>query len=116
MTVGFLLLVVAFAAFLGWIGGITKQGQMAHKTNDLPDGHFKVISTDKISTVLEHIKPGGKRYLITTEVFGGKPIRPKEVVRRIKDNKEYKTFQQSKLGYPPLVKEEKILEIRGIDD
>ncbi|MFZ4648784.1 MAG: hypothetical protein ACOYMB_04115 [Patescibacteria group bacterium] len=63
-----------------------------------------VISIDKISAVLEEVSINKTRYLVSSEVFGGKPIRPKDVVRKIQSNKEYKDLGIPILGYPALVK------------
>ena len=85
--------------------GNSKRGSLVKYTNELPNGFLKVVSVDRISTVLEEINNDRKRFLISTEVFGGKPICPKDIVRKIKNDKERKQLGIPILGYPPLVKE-----------
>lgn len=95
----------AFGSLLGYIWGNSKRGRLVKYTNELPNGFMTVVSTDKISTVLEDINVGKRRFLVSTEVFGGKPIRPKDIVRKINSDKERKEFGIPVLGYPPLVKD-----------
>ena len=95
----------AFGGFIGYIWGNSKRGRLVKYTNELPDDFMTVVSTDKISTVLEDVSVSRKRFLVSTEVFGGKPIRPKDVVRKIKSDKERRDLGIPVLGYPPLVKD-----------
>ena len=95
----------AFGLFIGYIWGNSKRGSLVKYTNELPDGFLKVISIDKTSAVLEEVSIAKKRFLVSTEVFGGKPIRPLDVVRKIKSYKEQKDLGIPVLGYPPLVKD-----------
>lgn len=94
------------AFFLGYTIGNAKRGSLVKYTNELPNGFLRVVSIDKVSSVLEEIDVNRKRFLVSTEVFGGKPIRPTDVVRKIKSDKERKELGIKVLGYPPLVKEE----------
>jgi len=94
-----------FGGLVGYSWGNSKMGRLVKYTNELPNGFLRVISIDKTSTVLEEINVGKKRFLVSTDVFGGKPIRPKDVVRKIKSNKERKDLGIPVLGYPPLIKE-----------
>jgi len=82
------------------------RGRLVKCTNDLPRGYFRVISVDRISSVLEEINVDKKRFLVSSEVFGEKPIRPTDIVRKVKNDKERKDLGIKVLGYPPLVKEE----------
>jgi hypothetical protein len=97
---------IAFSGFMGYIWGNSKRGRLVKYTNELPNGFLRVISIDKVSSVLEEIDVNRRRFLVSTEVFGGKPIRPTDVVRKIKNDKERKELGIKVLGYPPLVKEE----------
>ena len=94
-----------FCLFLGYCWGNTKRGRMVKYTNELPNGFLRVISIDKVSAVLEEINFDRKRFLVSTKVFGGKSIRPKDTVRKIKSDKERKDLGIPILGYPPLVRE-----------
>lgn len=94
-----------FGGFIGYMWGNSKKGHLVKYTNELPNGFLRIISTDKVSTVLEEISVKKKRFLVSTEVFGGKPVRPKEIVRKIKSEKERKNLDIPVLGYPPLVKD-----------
>lgn len=100
----------AFGLFLGYIWGNSKRGSLVWYTNELPNGFMRVISIDKTSSVLEEINVDKKRFLVSTKVFGGKPIRPMEVVRKIKSDKERKDLGIPVLGYPPLIKDSLIEE------
>lgn len=94
------------AFFLGYTVGNSKRGWMVRYTNELPNGFLRVISIDKVSAVLEEATVEKKRFLVSSEVFDGKPIRPKDVVRKITNEKERKDLGITVLGYPPLVKDE----------
>lgn len=94
-----------FCLLIGYSWGSSKRGNLVKYTNELPDDLMKVVSIDKISAVLEEISTYKKRFLVSTKVFGGKPIRPKDVVRKIKSDKERKGLGIPVLGYPPLVKD-----------
>jgi hypothetical protein len=101
------LVIFLFGVVVGyiiWDG--SGNGGLVDYTNELPDCFMKVISTDKTSTVLAEVGVGRNRFLVSTEVFGGKPIRPTDVVRKIRNNKEREDLGIPVLGYPPLVKEE----------
>jgi hypothetical protein len=104
MLVAFIVIASIFL-FIGWTIGSTKEGSMVYKTNELPYALFSVVYTDKIRTVLCEIGPKKRNFLITTEAFGGKPIRAKDTVRHTKDSKEMKGLEIPILGYPPLVKD-----------
>ena len=101
----FVLVFCSFSCFMGYLWGGTKQGHLVCYTNELPNVLMTIISTDKISTVLEEVSVEKKRFLVSTEVFGGKPVRPKDVVRKIRTDKERTNFGIPVLGYPPLVKD-----------
>ena len=101
-----LALALAFGGLIGYIFGNSKKGQLVKYTNELPNEFMRIVSTDRISTVLEEVSVSKKRFLVSTEVFGGKPIRPKDIVRKIKSDKERKFLGIPVLGYPPLVKDE----------
>jgi hypothetical protein len=105
MSTVFFILLGLFIFFIGYIWGESKRGFMVYKTNEIPSCMFKVIYTDKTRTVLCEIGPEKRNFLVTTEVFGGKPIRATDVVRHIRSNKEMKELEIPVLGYPPLVKE-----------
>ncbi len=94
-----------FGGLIGYIWGNSKKGSLVKYTNELPNGFMRVISIDKTSSVLEEINVDKKRFLVSTKVFGEKPIRPADVVRKIKNDKERKNLGIPVLGYPPLVKE-----------
>ena len=95
-----------FGGLIGYCWGNSKRGYLVKKTNELPNGFMKVISIDKTSAVLEEINVDKKRFLVSSKVFGGKPIRPAEIIRKVKSDKERKNLGIPILGYPPLVKEE----------
>ncbi|MFZ4500307.1 MAG: hypothetical protein ACOYMZ_02275 [Minisyncoccia bacterium] len=105
-SIGLAIVFIAFSGFMGYIWGNSKRGSLVKYTNELPNGFLRVISIDKVSSVLEEIDVNRKRFLVSTEVFGGKPIRPTDIVRKIKSDKERKELGIKVLGYPPLVKEE----------
>lgn len=90
---------------IGYLWGNSKRGKLTNYTNELPNGFLRVISTDKISSVLEEVGVEKRRYLVSTKVFGGKPIRASEFVRKIKSDKERKDLGIPVLGYPPLIKD-----------
>jgi len=102
---GLIIFALFFGGLIGYIWGNSKKGKLVNYTNELPNGFLRIVSTDKISTVLEEVSVGKKRFLVSTNVFGGKPIRPKDVVRKIKSEKERKTLGIPVLGYPPLIKD-----------
>ena len=104
--IAFGLVFCGFSFAMGYIWGNSKRGSLVKYTNELPNGFLRVISIDKVSSVLEEIGVNRKRFLVSTEVFGGKPIRPTDVVRKIKSDKERKELSIKVLGYPALVKEE----------
>ncbi len=95
-----------FGGFIGYCWGNSKRGSLVNYTNELPNGFLRVVSIDKTSSVLEEVNIDRRRFLVSSEVFGGKPIRPTDVVRKIKSDKERKDLGIKILGYPPLVKEE----------
>jgi|SRR3989344_7095545 len=105
MSILLAVFLFAFGLFIGYIRGNSKRGSLVKYTNELPDGFMKVINIDKTSAVLEEVSVGRKRFLVSTEVFGGKPIRPQDVVRKIKSYKEQKDLGIPVLGYSPLVKD-----------
>jgi hypothetical protein len=96
---------LGFGYLLGYSWGNTKRGKLVKYTNELPDGLMRVISLDKVSAVVEKIGVKKQRFLVSTLVFGGKPIRPKDIVRKIKSEKERIALEISVLGYPPLVRD-----------
>lgn len=107
MNVPFIIVVAfLFGGLIGYCWGNSKRGNLVKYTNELPNGFLKVISIDQISAVLEEINFDRKRFLVSTKVFGGKPIRPKNTVRKIKSDKERRDLGILVLGYPPLVKED----------
>ncbi len=100
----FIIAFTTIGLLLGYSLGISnKGGRMLKYTNSLPNSVMTVISIDKTSAIVEDIITQN-RYLVSTEVFGGKPIRPKDTVRKIKSNKEREELGIPVLGYPPLVK------------
>lgn len=103
--IALVIFVFCFGGFIGYCWGNSKRGNLVKYTNELPNGFLRVISIDKISSVLEEINVGRKRFLVSTAVFGGKPICPKDRVRKIKSDKERKELEIPILGYPPLVKD-----------
>ncbi len=103
--ISFGLIFCAFSFFMGYIWGNSKKGSLVDYTNELPNGYMKVICTDKVSSVLEEISVGKKRFLVSTEVFG-QSVRPGDTVRKIKDCKEAKNLGIKVPGYPPLIKED----------
>lgn len=108
MTNYLIVLCVVFSVFsflMGYILGNSKRGNLVKYTNELPNGFLRVVSIDKVSSVLEEFNVNRKRFLVSTEVFGGKPIRPLDIVRKIKSDKERKNLEIPVLGYPPLVKD-----------
>jgi len=96
---------VLIGVFLGYIWGSSKQGRLVKYTNDLPNGFMIVVSTDAISTVLEDINVGRKRFLVSTSVFGGITISRKDIVRKVYSDKERESLGIPVLGYAPLVKD-----------
>lgn len=105
MTVAAFIFIGGLLFAFGWMAGNSKKGFMVYKTNELPFCMFTVVYTDKVRTVLSEIGPKKRSFLVTTEVFGGKPIRPKDTVRHTTGIKEMKELGIPVLGYPPLVKE-----------
>lgn len=101
----FLAFIVLIVFGFGLSLGGTKRGFMAHTANEFPRCFFTVVYSDKYCTVLREIGTRKRIFLVSTEVFGGKPIRPKDRVRHIKDDKERKALGLPSLGYPPLVKD-----------
>lgn len=99
-----LALAFGFGLLIGFSWGNGKKGFIVNYTNGLPRTLFRVVKTDKVSTELETISVEPTRILVSTKVFGGKPIRPKDTVRVIKTRKEHKESGIPVLGYPPLVK------------
>lgn len=99
------LVFIAFSGFMGYIWGNSKKGQLVHYTNELPNGFMRVVSIDKKSAVLEEINAEKNRFLVTSDAFGGKPIRPNDLVRKMRNEAERKKFNLPVLGYPPLVKD-----------
>lgn len=109
-----IVIAIVFSAFfflMGWLSGNTEKGFMVNKTNELPKCLYTVIYTDKVCTVIREIGPKKRNFLITTEAFGGLPIRPKDTVRVIKDLAEMQELGIKSLGYPPFVKEAVVEEI-----
>lgn len=105
----FVIFALFFGLLIGYLLGDTNRGKLVAHTNELSSNSlFMVISIDRTSAVLEEIEVSRNRFLVSTEIFGGKPIRPKEVVRKIKNYKEIKEQNLPVLGYPPFVKVEEI--------
>jgi hypothetical protein len=102
----FVIFAFLFGGLIGFSWGSSRRGSLVKYTNELPNGFLKVISIDQISAVLEEINFDRKRFLVSTKVFGGKPIRPKNTVRKIKSDKERRDSGILVLGYPPLIKED----------
>lgn len=98
----FIISIAIVVFFMGHSIGSSRQGRLTKITNNLPNGVMVIMTSDKTSTVLEDVSTG-KRYLVSTEVFGGKPVRPKNLVRKIKNNKERKELGIPVIGYPPLI-------------
>jgi hypothetical protein len=110
-TSGVIICCLIFGAlmlFLGYCWGNSKRGRMVEYTNELPNGFMKVISSDRISTVLEEVNVNRKRFLVSTKVFGGKPICPKDIVRKVMNDKERRDLGIPVLGYGPLVKDSEL--------
>lgn len=98
------LAIIAIFTFIGKMWGNSKQGFMVYKTNELPFSDFRIISKDKKRTVLCEIGPKERNVLITSEAFGGKPVKPGDVVRHFQGSwKQQKELKIPNLGYPPLV-------------
>ncbi len=108
MEESFFYLVIIFFVFgvgIGYMWGNSNKGLITNYTNELPNGYLRVINIDKTSSTLEEVNVMRRRFLVTTEVFGEKPIRPGDIVRKIKTDKERKDLGIRVLGYPPLVKD-----------
>lgn len=106
-TVFGVIVLLGFFSFLGYLfGGSINSGRLAKTANEFPRVLFRVIYTDRERTVLERIGKEEESFLVSTKVFGGKPIRPKDVVRHIKSDKERKNADIPVLGYTPLAKVE----------
>jgi hypothetical protein len=101
-----IILALCFGLLIGYCWGNSKRGKLVKYTNELPNGFMRVVNIDKVSSTLEEISINKKRFLVSTNVFGGKPIRPTDVVIKIKNDRERKDLGISVLGYPPLVKEQ----------
>ena len=107
-----LVVIAAIFLFIGKMWGNSKQGFKVYKTNELPSCHFKVIFKDQKRAVLAEIGPKGRDFLITSEAFGGLPIRTGEIVKHFTGtDRQRKALGISVLGYPPLVKVEEEIEV-----
>lgn len=102
----FLIVVVVLVFVIGFQFGKTKKGHLTNYTNtsELSNVLYTVIYTDKKRTILQENTPRKKDFLVSTNVFGGKPIRAKDIVRKIKSTGERTSLGIPFLGYPPLVK------------
>ncbi len=106
MEIVILVIVAVFFFFTGFLLGGTNKGYMVDITNELPRVLFSVVYTDKGCTLLKEVGIGERRFLVSTKVFGGKPVRPKDQVRFVKNYKEQQELDIPNLGYPPLVKQQ----------
>lgn len=97
--------VLIFGVLIGFCLKSSKKSNLIKHTKNIPSRLFRVVSSDRVSTVLEGINMDKKRFLVSTDVFGGKPIQPKDVVRKIKSVSEQNSLGIPPLGYIPLVKE-----------
>ena len=86
---------------------------MVYKTNELPNAFFTVLFKNKECTVIKEIGIKERCFLVSTEVFGGQPIKPKDTVRKIKTDKERKDLGIPVLGYPPIIKIEMLNNEEG---
>ena len=98
------LFIGGFFLLIGFAWGNSKRGYMAYATNELPNELYLVIFSNKTCTLLREIGFRERYFLVPTEAFGGKPIRPKHVVRKINSDKERRERGIPVLGYPPLVR------------
>ena len=106
-TKGIVIICVFFGAFLlfiGYLWGNSKRGHMVYATNELPYVLYFVVFTNKTCTVLREIGIKERHFLVSTKVFGGKPIRPSDEVRVIKSDRERRDLGIPVLGFPPFVK------------
>jgi|GEM_PF-1813332 len=99
---------IFFSLIAGFLIGMAvspKAGLMSHY-NGVPNYLFTVIYSDKTCTVLREVGLKKRNFLVSTDIFGGKPIRPQDKVRTIRTNKERKDAEIPVLGYPPMIKDE----------
>lgn len=104
VTVFLCVLFGALLIFIGYLWGSSKRGHMVYVTNELPRVSYLVVFIDKKCAVLRKVGIEERHFLVSTKVFGGKPIRPGDTVRMVKNNKERKSLGIRNLGFPPLVK------------
>ncbi len=102
----FVILVVTFISLLsGYLVGIFKKNEtVIFDSKDLPDYYFRVISIDKVSSVIEEISIDKRRFLVSTRIFNGKPIKPMDTVRKTLTKTERKIMGIKESGYHPLIK------------
>jgi hypothetical protein len=76
---------------MGYYRAVKRLGLMSEMAMFLPDHMlFTVIHSDKICTVLRETTGKKRTWTVNTQVFAGKPIRPKDFVRRLRDTIEAK--------------------------
>lgn len=99
-----LALILAFGITLGYQCGSNKLGRQTDHTNPLPDSKFRIIYSDRDSTVIEELGINNTRYLVATVVFGGLEIKPGDIIRKARRG-EKGILGLPIHGYPPLIKE-----------
>jgi hypothetical protein len=98
------LVALGFGTLIGYLFGNAKKGIADYRTNEMPNILFRVIFIDKTSAILEEVSVNKKRRLVSSQVFGGKPIRPRDIVRKARSEKERIELGIDLLGYAPLIK------------
>lgn len=120
MVIGSILIVIVaiavIAFFFGYSLGGRKKGFMVYSTSELPRTLFnvEVVNIKSGFAVLSSITPKRLFFIVSTDVFGGKSIQPRDVVRHIKSVDEQKNLGiPFTLGFPPLVK---VVDDKSIDE
>lgn len=84
MDVPLAILLCFFTAiiFFNWGHNRKKVGLISLDGGDLPDVLFTVVYHDKFATTLRENTPNRQYWTVSSQVFAGKPIKPKDIVRR----------------------------------
>lgn len=98
------IILICVAYIMGYKLGGLQRGRMIVQDNELPFTMMKIVSSDEISTVLEEVGPKKRRYLVSTNAFGGNTRPEKALVRKVHSDQAGKKLCLQIVGYPPAKK------------
>ncbi len=109
MTENFWILIAVVILVTTFFAGrwTIKYGRLSKTGRDLPqDSTFTVIYHDKKRTILVENNAAGDEWLVSSQVFRGRPIKKGDIVRHPRTLEEWETIGHSQ-SFIPLIKIEK---------